>query len=112
MPSNYVFTILTTLAGGLSCGMIGFGICKLVLVSKDRRDKRIVYRYMQNQIPEANKWLATSDIANNTNLSYSKVEDICSSHPKIIAVTGMGSLVWGLLDISEQQSLADQSAVK
>lgn len=105
MLSNTTFTILTTLAGGLASGMVGFVICKLALMCKDRKDRKAVYKCMERLIPEESNWLTTSDIARNTRLSYSKVEDICSKHPKITAVTGMGSVVWGLLDISESQQI-------
>ena len=103
MQRNVTFTILTTLAGGLAFGMVGLGICKLVLMNKDRKDRKVVYRYMLRLIPEESKWLTTSDIAENTHLSDSRVEDICSRHPKITAVMGMGRPVWGLLDVSEEQ---------
>lgn len=112
MPRNALFITLTTLAGGLISGMVGFGICKLVLAYKDRRDKKAVYKYMRMLIPTENNWLTTSDIAKNTRLSYSRVEDICGRHPEIIPITGMGSPVWGLLDISEEHSIPNQSDPK
>ncbi len=65
-----------------------------------------VLTYMQRLIPKETNWLPTSDIAKSTRLSYSRVEDICSRHPKITAIMGMGSPEWGLQDVSEEHAVA------
>ncbi len=102
MPDSSSFTILMTLAGGAASGIVGWGICKLVLVCKEQREIKSVLRYMRQLIPLESNWLTTTDIANNTQLSNARVEDICSRHPNIVAVTGMGGLVWGLQDVPDE----------
>jgi hypothetical protein len=80
------------------CGgaVTSYLIQRVVAGAKMNKDKKAVFTYMQSQIPQHHDWLSTKNIASNTNLTCSRIEDVCSSHMGIKLSTGQKEGMWSL----------------
>jgi hypothetical protein len=94
-----IIQLLLAFVGG---SLFTFIIQRILLTSANKKDARKIMSYLKRKIPSEYHWLSTRNISSHTNLSQSRVEEICSKHPDIKESTGQKEGMWGLRGISDE----------
>jgi len=75
-------------------------INRLIKLRIDRKDKRKVYKWLDEFTDENEKrWRSTHAIASHTNLTEDRIRNICSKHKKIIR-SDKQKEAWGIIGIA------------
>lgn len=71
-------------------------IQQIVSSFKMKKDKKTIFTYLQSQIPTHHKYISTKNISSHTNLTRSRVEEVCSHDQRVRLSTGEKDGMWGM----------------
>jgi hypothetical protein len=98
MENSQIYTAIIAFTGG---ALMTFALQRIISSIRKKKDGKKIFYYLKTQIPSKYNWLSSRHIASHTNLSISRIEEVCSNHPEIRLSTGEKEGMWGLRGVSK-----------